>query len=95
MLLKYPEPSENTEKQLLNNQKKLLAILHKKKENNKISYTFYSKFKYLNNAIKDFFKSFFKSIRIPFLNNKKNYTYIAFVCNGGIGNLIRQKVILD
>ena len=94
MLLKYPEPSENTEKQLLNNQKKLLAILHKKKENNKISYTFYSKFKYLNNAIKDFFKSFFKSIRIPFLNNKKNYTYIAFVCNGGIGDFIRQKVIL-
>jgi ADP-heptose:LPS heptosyltransferase len=94
--IKCPLPDENTKKQLLDNQTKLLYNLEKEEVNNKkTNYTFYSRFKSWNKGIKDFFKSFFKTIRIPFSNNKNNYTYIAFIPNGGIGDIIRQKSILN
>ncbi len=94
--IKCPLPDENTKKQLSDNQKKLLCLLEKEEVNNKeTNYVFYSRFKYWKKGIKDFFKSFFKTIRIPFLNNKKEYVYIAFIPNGGIGDFIRQKSILN
>jgi hypothetical protein len=57
--------------------------------------TIYKKFKRVNDSVRDFFKCFFKAVLVFFLNNKKDKVYVAFSPESGLGDLIRQKTILE
>ncbi|MCL2144470.1 MAG: hypothetical protein FWH43_03125 [Endomicrobia bacterium] len=91
----YKTPEVNDNKVYVENQKKVQEIkaLREKSSGNK-NKSIYKQLKKIKWTIKDVFRNFHKVIRI-FLQKKDNITYIACIFQGGLGDMLRSKIILE
>lgn len=81
-LYKYPKTYNNND--VIENVKKIRSLSPRNSNAQNVIY---------KKHLKDFIKSFFYIILI-FLLKKRNKTYLAFIPDGGLGDILRQKAVI-